>query len=323
MGGTRMRKVFSGKVRMLIILALLFSIILAVAGNAMGINFAGMAVKGLLKPLRSGAQALTNQAEDIYSYMFRYESLLAENEQLKERIAQMEDSAREADAQRRENEYLRQLTGLQKSREDFKGVDAYVIAWGSNDWNSSLTINKGKTSGIREGMCATTFNGQVVGLVVEAGDNYAVIKSVLDSSLEISATVASSGYNGMVQGGYATGANGMLRMNYLPSDSVIRNNDQVVTAGSTVYPRNLILGYVVDADFDETGVAKYAVLEPAADFSSLEQVLVLTEYNADNADSADDADDAANTESTAETAGTTVATEPTGTIAVDISNDAE
>ncbi len=277
-----MRKFFSGKVRLIVILALLLSIMLSVAGNAMGINFASMAVKGMLKPLRSGVQALTNKAEDIYSYMFRYESLQAENEALKERIAQMEDKAREADAQRRENEYLRQLTGLQKSREDFKGVDAYVIAWGSNDWNSSLTINKGTSSGIREGMCATTFNGQVVGLVVEAGENYAVVKTVLDSSLEISATVASSGYNGMVQGGYATGANGMLRMNYLPSDSVIRNNDQVVTAGSTVYPRNLILGYIVDADFDETGVAKYAVLEPAADFSSLEQVLILTEYNANN-----------------------------------------
>ena len=39
-----------------------------------------------------------------------------------------------------------------------------------------------------------------------------------------------------------------------------------------------MLGYVVDAGFDEIGVAKYAVLEPAADFDSLEQVFVLVEY---------------------------------------------
>jgi hypothetical protein len=75
-----------------------------------------------------------------------------------------------------------------------------------------------------------------------------------------------------------TGEVGMLHMNYLASDAVIRNQDQVVTAGSTVYPRDLILGHVVDADFDATGVAKYAVLEPAADFGSLEQVFVLTEF---------------------------------------------
>ena len=110
------------------------------------------------------------------------------------------------------------------------------------------------------------------------GLNYAVIKTVLDSTLEISATIASSGYNGMVSGGYNDGRKDLLWMDYLPSAAVIRNNDQVVTSGSTVYPRNLILGHIVDAGYDETGVAKYAVLDPAVDIGSLEQVFILTEY---------------------------------------------
>ena len=67
-------------------------------------------------------------------------------------------------------------------------------------------------------------------------------------------------------------------MDYLPSSAIIRNNDQVVTAGSTVYPRNLIVGHVVDAGFDDTGVAKFAVLKPAAQIDSLEQVFLLTNY---------------------------------------------
>ena len=62
------------------------------------------------------------------------------------------------------------------------------------------------------------------------------------------------------------------------SSATIRNNDQVVTTGSTVYPRDLILGYVVDAGFDDTGVAKFAVLEPAAEIASLEQIFILTNY---------------------------------------------
>ena len=69
-------------------------------------------------------------------------------------------------------------------------------------------------------------------------------------------------------------------MNYLPSSATIRNHDQVVTTGSTVYPRNLILGYVVDAGFDDTGVSKFALVQPAADVRSLEQVFVVTDYNA-------------------------------------------
>ena len=127
-------------------------------------------------------------------------------------------------------------------------------------------------------MCAITATGEVVGLVTEAGPNYAVVKTVLDSTLEISATIASSGHNGMVSGGYIDGHETFLKMEYLPSSAVIRNKEQVVTSGSTVYPKGLILGNVVDAGFEETGVAKFAVLDPAADISSLEQVFIITQY---------------------------------------------
>ena len=46
-----------------------------------------------------------------------------------------------------------------------------------------------------------------------------------------------------------------------------------------MYPRDLIMGYVVDADFSDTGVAKFALLEPAADIDTLEQVFIITAYN--------------------------------------------
>jgi rod shape-determining protein MreC len=68
-------------------------------------------------------------------------------------------------------------------------------------------------------------------------------------------------------------------MSYLPSNAILRNNDQVVSTGSTVYPRDLVLGYVIDAGLDATGVANYALLEPAANIISLEQVFILTNYN--------------------------------------------
>ena len=127
-------------------------------------------------------------------------------------------------------------------------------------------------------MVAITDVGEVVGLVTQVGANFAVVKTVLDSTLEISATITTSGYNGMVSGGYIEGNEKFLQMDYLPSSSIIRNKDQVVTSGSTVYPRGLILGHVVDAGFKETGVAKYAVLEPAADISSLEQIFIVTNF---------------------------------------------
>jgi rod shape-determining protein MreC len=127
-------------------------------------------------------------------------------------------------------------------------------------------------------MCAITENGEVVGLVSEVGPNYAVIKTLLDSSVQISGTISTTAVSGVVTGGYASGLQDMLYMDFLRSDAQIRNGDQVVTAGSTVYPRNLTLGTVVDAGFDDSGVAKYAIVEPAADIDNLEQIFILTAY---------------------------------------------
>ena len=275
-----MKQNFSRRVRNVLVAALLLTIVLSVAAGALGFNLPDVAVKTLLQPLRSGAQALTSQAEGIYSYLFRYEALEERVKQLEAENAQLREEVRASAALTREVERLTAALDLKHQREDFVLLDAYIISWDSGDWSERCTINKGSLAGVEVNQCVITANGEVVGLVTEVGKNYAVVKTVLDSSLEISANIATSGYNGMVQGGFATGEEGYLRMNYLPSDAVICNHDQVVTAGSTLYPRDLVLGNVVDAGFDETGVAKFAVLEPAADFGSLEQIFVLTSYAA-------------------------------------------
>ena len=273
-----MKQIFSKRVRNVLIAAVLLTIVLSVAAGALGFKAPDVAVKTILQPLRAGVQALTSQAEGIYSYLFRYEALEEQVKQLEAENAQLREEVRAAAALTREVERLTEALDLKTRREDFVLLDCYIIGWDSGDWSESCTINKGSLAGVQVDQCVVTANGEVVGLVTEVGPNYAVVKTVLDSSLEISATIATSGYNGMVQGGYATGEEGYLRMNHLPSDCVICNNDQVVTAGSTLYPRDLVLGSVIDAGFDETGVAKFAILEPAADFGSLEQIFVLTSY---------------------------------------------
>ena len=273
-----MRNLFSTKIKVILVVVVLLAAALTVLSNVTGQTIPDMVTQAALAPFRAAGNALTKQAEQYYSYMFRYEALAAENEQLKAQIAQMEDVARQADAVSRENARLRNQLDFLSTHESYKTVDAYIIAWSSTDWTNTFTINRGTNAGIEENLCVITANGEVVGLVTEAGPNYAIVKTVLDSTLEISATITSSGYNGMVSGGYIDGHETFLKMEYLPSSAVIRNKAPVVTSGSTVYPKGLILGNVVDAGFEETGVAKFAVLDPAADISSMEQVFVITEY---------------------------------------------
>ena len=52
-----------------------------------------------------------------------------------------------------------------------------------------------------------------------------------------------------------------------------------VPCNNLAYPRGLLLGYITNASLDETGVAKYATLEPSCDLSKLEQIAIITEYN--------------------------------------------
>lgn len=276
-----MRYLFTKKVKIVLIVALLLAAGLAVVSNLLGTTVGDLVVQAVLTPLRAGASALTEQAENIYDYIFKYEQMAAENAALREELSQIQEDNRDAASIKRENDRLRELLELTKENPDYELVDGYIISWDSTDWSYSFTVNRGAGAGIETGMCAITESGAVVGVVSQVGSNYCVVTSVLDSSLDISATIASSGYSGIVRGSYATGQIGMLRMDYLPSAAVVRNNDQVVTAGSTVYPRNLILGNIVDWDVTDNGMAKYAILEPAADLDALEQVFILTNFNAE------------------------------------------
>lgn len=269
---------FSKRVRILLIVALALAVFFAVISTISGSGSTNL-VQTLMNPVRSLVASATWSVERIYNYAYNYENLQARNTVLEEKIASMEDSIRSADTLERENNRLRELLNLAAEHDDYKFLSAYIISWDSTNWKSTFTVNKGQDNGLAVGMCAVTEFGQVVGLVTEVGENWATITTILDSSLEISASVSSSGYTGVVEGSYRTGETGSLRLSYLPTDAVMKNGDQVVTTGSTLYPKDLILGYVADAGLDDTGVSKYAVLDAAVDFGSLEQVFLITEYN--------------------------------------------
>ena len=245
---------------------------------ATGTSFPEKAVGAILSPLRAGVAAIDRQAVRYYDYLFSYETLQAENTAMEKKILSMEENIRDVEQLKRENERLRTLLELSEEHEDYSFVSSYIISWDSSDYKSAFTISKGTSSGLEAGMCAVTENGQVVGLITKIGANWATITTIMDSSLEISASIASSGYTGVVQGTYLEDGTSILRMNYLLTDAVVKNDDQVVTTGSTLYPRGLLLGYITNASLDETGVAKYATLSPSCDLDKLEQIFIITDY---------------------------------------------
>ena len=78
-----MKHYFSAKIRNVLIIAVLLAVAVAVVSSLTDLKLPEMAVQGILTPLRTGVSRLRDQGEQLYSYMFEYEALAAENEALK------------------------------------------------------------------------------------------------------------------------------------------------------------------------------------------------------------------------------------------------
>jgi len=273
------KKLFTSKIKTLLIVAVALAIVTTVVVAVSGGTTAGENLVGtILSPIRSGVAAIDRQALRIYNYIFSYESLAAENAELKRQILDMQEDVRTAQQLQRENEKYKQLLEIKEEHEDYVFVPAYLTAWDSSTWRSTFTIGKGTNHGLQIGMAAVTENNQMIGLITDAGSNWATVTTILDNGLEISASIASSGYTGVVQGTYESEDTQILRMNYLTTEAQLKNGDQVVTTGSTLYPKGLLLGKITNVSLDETGVAKFAALEASCDLDDLEQVFIITEF---------------------------------------------
>ena len=273
------KKLFTSKIKTLLIVAVALAIITTVAvAVSGGTTLPENVVGSVLQPLRSGVAAIDRGALRLYNYIFSYESLQAENAALKAQIAQMDEDVRAAQELQRENLRYRQLLEIKEAHEDYQFTPAYLIAWDSSSWRSAFTIGKGTNHGIEIGMAVISENQQMIGLITDVGSNWATVTTILDNSLEVSASIASSGYTGVVQGTYESETTQILRMNYLSTDAQLKNGDQVVTTGSTLYPKGLMLGKITNVSLDETGVAKFAALKASCDLDDLEQVFIITEF---------------------------------------------
>ena len=60
-----MKHFFSSRIRVVLILAVLLTVIFTVVGSLTDLSFPDMVVKGVLTPIRAGASKLTEQAQQM------------------------------------------------------------------------------------------------------------------------------------------------------------------------------------------------------------------------------------------------------------------
>lgn len=221
--------------------------------------------------------------------------LKAENDDLKAQVARLTEYEDEANT----------LTDLLQLRNQYSldSTAARVIARSTDSWSSTITIDKGTTSGIQTGMPVMTSTG-VVGQVSECGPTTATVRLITDESSGVSAKVQSSGAQGQLQGS----ADGTLHLNLIRTDQQVSTGDSVVTSGlGGVYPKGLPVGTVSNVTKSSGSLYYDITVEPLASVGSLEEVLVITSLSPDQQATADDATAANAQDRTTSTSATTAA----------------
>ena len=218
--------------------------------------------------------------EDRYDYAFRYAELEQENEELKQRIAELEEAARLGADATEENERLRDLLELDQKRADFVFESAYITARGASNWASTLTLNKGSKHGVDAGNCVVDQYGNLVGIVTEVSYNWCTIITVVDTELEMGGLISRTNRAAILEGDFSLMAEGRLKLTYLPENTQLIAGDEVLTSGmGGVYPSGLKVGTIDEILTAPSGMGRYAIITPSTNLDELRQIFIIKQFD--------------------------------------------
>lgn len=234
----------------------------------------------LVSPFRAGYTAVANWFNDFQNHYKDTTDLQAENAALRQQIAKMEETIRQAEADVEENKKFRELMNLTKQRRDLTDFEAAMVTEHAvTNWASSLTLNKGTSLGIEVGDCVIDECGNLVGVIDQAGTNWSTVLTLVDTDTSLGAQVFRTKDLGVAQGDFSMMREHRLRLDYLPPDCRLLAGDIVVTSGlNGYYPSGLVIGSVEEVQLDDSGAASYAILLPAVNFDALTEVFVIKSF---------------------------------------------
>lgn len=274
-----MKRFFRDNGFLIIIAALLLAGLLAVGASIFGANPLANLGEIIATPFRNLSASVTEWTRERYDRAFRYDELQAENDALKQRIADLEEAARAGEDAVREVERLQDLLKLAKERPELVYQDAKVTRRSSSNWFSDLTISVGTREDVAVNDCVIDQYGNLVGVVTEVGYNWSLVATVLDPDVEFGARVARVDEDAVLEGDFSLMLAGELKLTYLPVDTKLVSGDQVTTSGlGEIFPEGLMVGTVRSLYTEVDGLSRSAVVVPSADLADIRYVYVITDF---------------------------------------------
>jgi rod shape-determining protein MreC len=225
----------------------------------------------LITPFERGLVWAQNRTSNVWHDYFFLRGVRAENRDLKEQIEKM----KLAEARLSEDAIQAQrLQSLLAFKEQFisKTVAAQVIGSSGSDLSRSIYIDKGENAGLKADMAVITAGG-IVGKVWLVYPSTSLVLMINDQSSGVGVFLEKSRLQGVLRGT----PNGELILERVMNDEQVAPGDAVLSSGGDqIFPKGLPVGTV-----SQVGPGREMFLNvrvnPAADLSRLEEVLVVTE----------------------------------------------
>lgn len=134
-----------------------------------------------------------------------------------------------------------------------------------------MTINRGKKDGIRRNMAVVSGNG-VAGRVVHVSNNFASVRSVLSTNLQVSAKLKNNTFGVVTWGGKNPNE---LVMKDIPQQIQVNIGDSIYTTSYSIFPPDVLIGTVARKEVIKKNSLQLLYIRPATNFSTIQYVYVV------------------------------------------------
>lgn len=258
-----------------LLLLILLLVSIQVTVKRQGVTVIEEILLTVVAPVQGVFQRFSRSVETLLTTVKSYQHLVEENQRLQDQVAASLGLEAQLTEFRHENHRLRQMLNFEyRSEHDL--IAAEVISRDPSNWFQTISINKGSVHGVKQNLTVVTSDG-LVGSILTVSPVSSQVLLLTDARRAVSAMVQRSrepGTVGVVEADYDLP--GYLRMINLPREANIQPGDTIISSGlGGIYPKGLVLGYVLKGAEEELGVLRSALLRPAVNFNRLEEVFVV------------------------------------------------
>ena len=244
-------------------------------------GYMAKAIDRLMAPVVQAQSTLMERLNfivNLFSISQDQVALVAENEDLKNQVAELQNRIIQLQQNLNEADILYALLGFARSSPDEQYVPAKVIGKDPSPFLKYILIDQGSDSGVRAGMPVVTNKG-LVGRIDAVTGSAARVKLITDSTSMINAVVVEADAECVVQGSIT----GDITIEMVSQDVNLEPGQVVQTSGlGGDFPADFIIGQVLNVNQINNEIFQSASILPAEDFNSLQAVLVVSNFSPAN-----------------------------------------